>query len=392
MSPKFRTTLTALTLTSTLALATGNALAFDATALVERYTKLAESQGQEFKYSKIEETSTGFLVHAPIWTIAPGVDVAAVTSEFSNVTENADGSAVIGAINVKSVAWSAKETKVVFENVSMKDLQIPAPGSDSISSKMAYYSSFGTGEGTVFNDGKPVVSIGSALIELSPYNETAPIKMKMQIADVAADLANAPDPKMQQGLKDLGYGTKFSGRMDIVGDWSLSDGVMNLTQFDFKIDNVATLSMPFSLGGYTKEIMEMMQKQQAMSKDDPKAAQAAGLMMLQKLDFRSAAISVKDHSITERALKLASKKMNQPPESIAAGAPMMIGLGMQRFQMPELTQMVSEAVGAFLQNPGTLTISATPEKPVNLMEIVLASQANPQGLVKLLNVKAAASN
>ncbi len=49
-------------------------------------------------------------------------------------------------------------------------------------------------------------------------------------------------------------------------------------------------------------------------------------------------------------------------------------------------------VGAFLQNPGTLTVSATPEKPVNLMEIMLASQANPQELVKLLNVKAEASN
>lgn len=392
MSPKIRTTLAALALSSTLAMAPGAAWALDATALIERYTKLAETQGQEFRYSKIEETGSGFMIHAPVWTLAPGVDVAAVTSTFSDIEENSDGSVVIGSIDVKSVASGSKKTKVVFENVSMKDLQIPAPGSESLASKMAYYSSFSTGEGTVFNDGRPVVSIGSSRIELSPYDETAPMKMKMEIADVAADLINAPDPKMHAGLKDLGYGTKFSGRMDMVGDWSIADGLVNLTQFDFTIDNVATLSMPFSMGGYTKEVMEMMQKQQAMAKGDPKAAQAAGLMMLQKLDFRGASVSIKDDSITERALKLAGKKMNQPPESIAAGAPMMIGLGMQKFQMPELTQMISNAVGAFLQNPGTLTVSANPAKPVNFMELVLASQANPQELVKLLNLKAEASN
>ena len=149
--------------------------------------------------------------------------------------------------------------------------------------------------------------------------------------------------------------------------------------------------MPFSIGGYTIELVKKMQelneKMEGMSEEEQGKV---SLQAFKDLDLRNFTFSFKDDSLTGRGMKFAATQMGQPEEQLTAAAPMMIGMGMGQLQMPELTAMVSDAVGKFLAKPGTISVSVKPEKPITFADIAAAGSSNPKSLMKLLNVQVSA--
>ena len=83
--------------------------------------------------------------------------------------------------------------------------------------------------------------------------------------------------------------------------------------------------------------------------------------------------------------------MGQSPEALAGAAPMFVQMGMQGLNMPGFSEMVSKAVGAFLSNPGNLSVKIAPPAPVAISEIVGAGMAAPQTIPELLNVQVTAN-
>ena len=69
---------------------------------------------------------------------------------------------------------------------------------------------------------------------------------------------------------------------------------------------------------------------------------------------------------------------------------MMIGMGMGALNMPALTEMVTAAVGKFLTEKGSISVRAEPAEPVSIVNVVMASQADPTQIPKMLNLKVTA--
>ncbi len=386
-----RITASALLLSSAAFFLPGSASAFDATALIKQYQEAVAKQGQEFSYKSLENTGAdSFSLNGVAWKIATIDPILAKSVVFSGIKENSDGTVLIGTMEATTITAGSSEVTVTFDNVLMKGLRIPAMGETDLLKQLPLYSRVEMGKGMVSLKGKTIATMGGAFVNVSDFNATTPMVMDSEIFGISFDTSAIPDPKVQQTISDLGYDGKFTGKVLMDASWSLSDGVMEISKYDFVIDNVGTLSMPFSFGGYTlelnQELQKMNKKLEGMSEEEKGMA---SLMAFKDLDLRYFTVSFKDDSITGRGIKYASKQMGQPAEQLTAAAPMMIGMGMGQLQMPELTAMVSDAVGKFLAKPGTISVSVKPEKPVPFMNIA-AGSSDPKSLVKLLNLQVSA--
>ncbi|MFD0915624.1 hypothetical protein ACFQ14_04330 [Pseudahrensia aquimaris] len=382
--PRFSTKALALSLALSVSGLSSQAFAFDATNLLERYTALAETQGQKFAYESVDASSDGFTVKGATWTFEGMAPIKSETLTFDGVSEASDGSVKIDTITVDSIVSGENEVVVTFDKAVMEGLRIPKEGETRSLEQMAFYNSFLATGGQVTNQGNVVAKLGDMSITLSDFSPTAPLTFAMTLADSMIDVSMAPDPQFKQTLEALGYGTNFTVSTNMQGVWNTETGIIDVSKHDYSIADVGTISMPMKIGGYSSENVLAMQKSVGAGGSDE-----AAMQQLSNVTIHNLAISFKDDSVTKRALEMASKQMQQPPEQLAAGAPLMIGMGMAQLQMPEFTQMVQAAVGKFLQNPGTLSVTAAPEKPTPVMELV-GGAANPKGLVDMLNVKVTA--
>ena len=111
------------------------------------------------------------------------------------------------------------------------------------------------------------------------------------------------------------------------------------------------------------------------------------LPILANLKLSDFKLGLTDRSLTGRLLDFQASQMGTTGDQLAQGAPMMIGLGMGGLNMPDFTEMVTKAVGSFLQNKGTLSVEAVPAEPVSIVNVVLAGQADPTKVPEMLNLK-----
>ncbi|MEE9375705.1 MAG: hypothetical protein V3V04_05165, partial [Rhizobiaceae bacterium] len=296
-----------------------------------------------------------------------------------------------GSLDVDTISAGSPKVSVNFDSASMKNLLLPSAGETDPIKSLQFYSRFDLGKGTISSADKIVATLGVSYINVTPFDATTPMKMTSEITDITVETSSIPNTEFQKAISDLGYGTKFNGHIAMDATWSLSDGVMEITKYDFIIKDVGTFSMPFGIGGYTAAKMKQMQQMNQEMKGKSEQEQGiASMKLLADLSLRNFTFSFKDDSLTNRGLKLASTKMGQPPEQLAVMAPMMIGIGMGKFNMPKLTEMVSKAIGKFLAKPGTISVNVNPTEPILFVDLASAGASDPTALVKLLNLQVSA--
>ena len=207
--------------------------------------------------------------------------------------------------------------------------------------------------------------------------------MQGDMSGITVDLSGVDDAKLKQGLASLGYDGKFSGNMTMGGTWNPSDGRMEITKQDIKLDNIGTLSILLTLSGYTAELAQRLQKAGQMAQDSSNAQAASMAMMaeLPKLFFESAKISFTDDSITKRVLKMQAATMGGTADDVAKMVPVMMPMMLGGLGNPDFTTMVTGAVGRFVGEPKNITIVAKPEKPLPFSEIMGIGMAAPTSLI-----------
>jgi hypothetical protein len=341
-----------------------------------------------------------------------GSDVTLADSRFE--TGNGQGSMPLGTIELEGVEEDAGaytiET-VTFDDINIKDekfaatasdlsisdMRIPASADGDTTDAVIFYGEASVGAIEIAIDGKSVASIGSAKMISETADDKKSLTFDAKIADIKGDLSMIEDAQTRQTIDELGI-NEINGNISMVGSWDLTSGKLATEEYAFDFANIGRLNMAFSLSGYTLDFMRAVQeaaKKAQENANDEQAQQAAGLAMLglvQQLSFNSAEIRFDDAGITSKALDVTAKKQgttgDQLAQMIKAMAPMMLA----QYNMPELQKSLTEALNAYLDKPGSFTISAKPEKSVPVPMIMGAAMGAPNTLPNVLGVKVSAND
>jgi hypothetical protein len=372
------------------------ALALDGNDLLAKFNAAAKQQGITLGARSIDvQGSTVTLADA---TLKP--EGTSGNFKLGNVTlegvEEADGGYSIDKIAFPNINVTEDKATVTASDLSLSGVSVPAQATGDSLDTILLYEEAHAGPINVSVDGATLFSIGETSIKSTIAEDRGSIEFSGAMDGIKANLSTVTEPKAKEAITELGL-TTIDGTIDLGGRWEVASGRIDVSEYSLDFADVGKLDFTFSLSGYTLQFLKSMQETAAAMEANPnkqEAEQAANLAMLglmQQLTFNSAKIGFTDAGITGRALDFAGKQQGVSGEQMAQMVKGMAPLMLAQLNIPTLQNMISEAVNTYIDNPGTFTISATPEKPVPFPMIMGAAMGAPNTIPQVLGVNVTAN-
>ena len=236
-----------------------------------------------------------------------------------------------------------------------------------------------------------VFALNSLSGTIDPADSDGTINTTSTLDGLMVYLKAIPDPQTQAIAQQLGY-DRIEGKMVGQGSYNPNTGRADVSNIMLNLKDMFDLAMNYSVTGYTPEVVAKIQEAQVEMAKGKSQMEAFGAIMpvLSNVKLEGIKLALTDRSLTGKLLDFQAKQMGTTGDQLASGAPMMIGMGMGGLGMPALTEMVTKAVGTFLQTKGTLTVEAVPPQPVPIMNLVMTGQGDPTKIPDMINLKVSA--
>jgi hypothetical protein len=318
------------------------------------------------------------------------------TIEMEGVEED-NGGYTIDSVTFDNVDIHQDKTEIRASDIALSGVTVPADTNGNTLDSVLLYDEGTAGPMEVKVDGKSLLSIGSSKLTTDVSDDEKTVGFDLKIADIKADLSTIDDPNTRQTITDLGVNS-LDGEISLTGSWDLAPGTIAVEEYALDFANVGKLDMAFSLSGYTPDFVRSANETARAMEANPnkeEAQQAANLAMLglmQRLTFNSAMIRFEDDGITNKALDVVGKQQNTTGTQMAQMIKAMTPLVLAQYNIPELQNMLSQAVNTYLDKPGSFTVTAQPQNPVPFPMILGAGMGAPNTLPKVLGVKVTAND
>lgn len=371
-------------------LAAGPAAAQDVEGALQRMQELLGEQGVslDWENAEIEDddaTLTGVTATSE-GEAAPIGDI-----EITDVAET-ENAFTIGEIAMPSYTAEEAGATLTVENLVLSDVSLPRETAEPQASELFLYERASLERLVVERDGAELFTLDNMTVEVSPPEDGAPLVFSGGAESFTADLAATDDEKAREVLTRLGYET-VSGTMSVEGSWAPDSGRLTLGSLDFVVEDAGTLTLGFTINGYTPEFAEALRQisDEMASGSDQSSQGLAILGLMQQLELEGLEISFEDNSLTERVLAYAAEDQGTTPEAVADQTKAVLPFLMAQADAPELTQMVSEAASEFLDDPQSLTIEAAPAEPVPFATLLATGMTSLDALAERIGLTVTAN-
>ena len=312
--------------------------------------------------------------------------------DYDPAASNSTPPMTLGGVEISGTSAKTPAGDFTMENFVLGKMRVPTSMPRDVFEWIKLYSNINIANMGFTMGGKKVAAVETMDLKNEGDEASGKFTSTSVINGIFVDLAAIPDPQFNAVRQQLGYDT-LNGSMDGIGSWNANTGRAEISDMNLKFKNVGSLAMAYAITGYTAELAQKIQEIQmkAAGSGNPQAAMMQIMPIMSEIKLESFSFKFADDSLTGRVLKFQAAQMGQSPEALAGAAPMFVQMGMQGLNMPGFSEMVSKAVGAFLSNPGNLSVKIAPPAPVAISEIVGAGMAAPQTIPELLNVQVTAN-
>ncbi|NSX90308.1 hypothetical protein [Agrobacterium tumefaciens] len=373
------------------------AFALDGGDVLKKINAAYATQGGEIAAGSVAVNGTTVTLNGVTFNAAadPAKKIPVGNITLEGVEENNGGYTIKNA-RFDNIDYKQENVEIKASDIYMSGLVIPADATTGTVDALMFYDEAHSGPVSVSIDGKQAFSLEESTATMSVSDDKASIGFELDASGFKADLSEVTDPATKDAIEKLEL-KALSGDMTMSGSWEVASGTVDVEEYAIDLDNVGRLNMSFGFSGYTLDFIKSMQetvKAQAANPNKEQADQAASLAMLglmQQLSFVNAEISFEDASITKRAIDYAASQQGMTGDQLAQTIKGMAPIMMASLNVPDLQNMVSAAVNAYIDNPKNFSITAEPEKPVPFPMIMGAAMGAPNTLPKMLGVTVTAN-
>ncbi|GHC68448.1 hypothetical protein [Limoniibacter endophyticus] len=363
------------------------AMALDAAIIGADMKAAMVSQGITFDYTDVREDGENIIfsgAKASLADVEGAWEIGELT--LDGVSEREGGGHFIDRITLPEVKQEKDGSTFELTSAVLENVSLPANAkSGDFFEDMFYYESINidriavNGAGTfVANDIKAVSS---------PLAPGKVITSEGSIGEFSVELPPAGSDKTLQVVHALGYET-FGGNATFKSSWNPTDGASTLSEGKFTLNDAASINLVGDFGGLTVDVLQAMQELSAnaeKSEQNPEAMQLAMLGLMQQMTFDKLTIRLEDNSLMDKVLDYLAQQQGTTKEGLIGQAQFLLPAFLGYFQNPQFTQTVSAEAVKFLRDPKTLTISAQPNEPLPVAQLMTLSQT-PQIIPTTLNL------
>lgn len=372
----------------------GSAFALDANDFARTLTTDLTKFGWTVTYNGAEASGDTVVLHNATVKVPSGA-LPIGDMSFSGVKSTNGGytadKLTVPDINITKDGHALSVAGIEFDGL---DIPAPTPGKEDIG--FVRYKQMNIGPVNFSGPQGRLAAIGKINSQLQLEGNGKVYDSATSVTGITLYLDHAADPKAQKLNDTLGYHT-VTGRVDVKGSWDTASGKLDIAQDSLQFDNVGKLNFTGEVDGYTpafvKSLTQLTAKLRA-NPDDKKAQQAYGIAMLglmQQLSLGGVSLGFTDDSLTRRVINYMAKQQQVSPAQIVQAAKAMLPLSLAKLNNPQFEQQITDAVGAFLDNPKNIEIKVAPANPVPVPMIMGAAMAAPQTLPDVLNITVTAN-
>lgn len=382
---------------------TGPVLALDQNALVSRIQETIQAKSLVLKNTGVDVDGDrvvlrDVVITSPEGTQKPDMFLMPVGDIILNkVQEGADGSYTIGQISVGNIDFNEKNDKgterFLIQGIKAADVYISPRETDGQTSQRLPYSRLTIEKFAFDNNGKNLLT--SENISTS-YSKTQPgnlIENAFSVGSFAFDPSGFPGEDVRKTLGNLGY-NKLEGNMTIATAWDPSKGDFNLSQYKVVIKHGGTLNLAMRASGVTADLLAELQQVHSRMQNAQKDKQVNVLAILglaQQINVGSIRIRYDDNSLVNRLLDYRGKSSGKSRKQVVSEVKFALSSIANQVKHPDFSNRIIKETGAFLDNPKSLEISATPENPIPFAIIAATAVTLPQKLIDIFNINIAAN-
>jgi hypothetical protein len=378
-----------------LALPANAAFAQEAGAVADRLKAVLAEQNLLVDWAGVEQSGSQIVLK--------GVTVGLANQPASNpigdvtldgVTEE-NGGYTIGTVTFPG--FSTNENGLAFDMASarLSGLRVPPAGSAEPAAAFLMYDSAELASVSVKRGDAEVFGLTNLHFEMTPPADGKAMAFTGAADKFTVDLTTVPDPQSKAVIDALGY-QKLAGNIQMAGSWQPSDGMIELSKYDLAVEDVGTLGMTFSLGGYTpafvKSLQDMQKKMAAAPAGQDQSAQGIAMLgLMQQLTLSGVSVRFDDDSLTGRVLDFYAKQQNVSVNDLKNQVKAIMPFATAQLNNPELNSQIVNAVNAFIDSPGSIEIAAEPAEPVPFAQLAASGMSNPIELTKTLGLRVSAN-
>ncbi|MFN0193063.1 MAG: hypothetical protein ACKVP5_13985, partial [Aestuariivirga sp.] len=198
------------------------------------------------------------------------------------------------------------------------------------------------------------------------------------------------DPQVAQVFEALGYDRLAIGGSG-VQTYDKTLGAFS-DQSRIAVENAGALALYLAFGGLTPERIKAVLVPVVSARAGADPEMGAIIAAASGATFNGFSLRFEDASLTKRLITYASKMQNMDEQTMIANAMAMMQLGMSQLQSPDFAQTAVAALGAFLKQPGSFTVSFKPKAPVGVREMMSLDPNNPAKALELFGVSVTAND
>lgn len=378
------------------------AWAVDAAAFKDRFENNFKNSGWSFTSDKAEADGNDIVFHgAKIaldleGTVSKPEDLGDL--RFKNVTEDKDGNYKIEEIKVPSIVSIDKtETNSLeFKNVTFTNVNIPSENTSNTLVKVIPYESVTIESVAASAKGKSdaFLKLDNAYITYKTQSGDKVLDTNIGLKSLSYEPKNAQDDSQLNALKAYGY-ESLNGSVEFHSSWNMKDGQYDLDKGEIELKDAGKLNITFNLTGITEDVVSQfttLRNKMLNNQTSENAAGAALLGLAAKTNFVDMKIRYDDNSATGKILDAMATKNNVKRDDLVKQFEAVIPVMAAQLKSPSFAKNVSTELNKFLENPKSLTISASPSKPVSFATLAASASMSPEQLINAINLKVEANN
>jgi hypothetical protein len=375
------------------------AMALDADDFATKVAAVASQGGASLTFNDIDQSGSTIVLKSARFQAGGRTDQAMLDLGdivFTGVEESGEGSYFVNLVEFDDVDVASDGKRISVADIQLNGLivstdpgAVPLPG-------LIPVESFSTGNIRVEENGAQIFAMSGIVSENDYSDDYSSQRLEMNGSGLSIDVSRVRDAKIRDAFAGMGY-QNLTGSFRMKAGWEAEGGKLDISEYSLALDDVGRLALSLEISGYTTEVMQAMQQAQelaAANPDSQSAQQGLGFAMLglmQQMNFVNASIRFEDQSLTGRALSYTGKQQGITGEQMGQAMKGMLPLMLGQLGIPALQQQISAAANIYLDNPGSITVSARPANPVSLPVIMGAGMGDPRTLVDLLNVEVTAN-
>ncbi|MBO9589031.1 hypothetical protein [Devosia sp.] len=381
------------------------AMALDAQTFVDRIAAVYKIGGYDIQFGAatldgdtitVDGATVGVTGVEEPWTVD-------TTLTFTGVAEGDDGSFTADALTIPDIDTEFAQDPVghvSLIDISATNIYLPPEDKVNVTALLESVGSLTTGPLSVTRDGTEVISYESieAVNEFSydDANALTDIASTFSVNGIWADLSTVSEEDAEAGavIQALGL-TEINGNISQTMTWGMTDGHLVIEDFLFDFADIGAINFKADISGLTPAVLEKIYAMDAASTGSTPEEQQAqqmmvGMELLQALTLTGSSLRYDDAGLAPKLLDMFAAQSGADRATFVEGLKAMVPALVGQAGIPALTDLVTPAANAFLDDPKSIEVAVRPATPTTLL-VLSAAAANPAGLISALGLAVTAN-